>query len=120
MKIVFCLVFALGLSGFLYSQTKINLDDVDQHIGDSVIVCGKVFSSRYMSNAEKTPTFLNIGAKYPDQKLTVVIWGEVRKQFPGMPEQDYYNKEICITGKLELYKEKPQIVIKSSGQIELQ
>lgn len=103
--------FAVLLCSAVYNQTTIKPEDVNKHIGDSVTVCGKVFSARYMENVKNSPTFLNIGAPYPNQLLTVVIWGDTRKQFEGKPEDMYNGKEICISGKVELYKNKPQLVI---------
>ncbi|TMI63655.1 MAG: DNA-binding protein [Bacteroidetes bacterium] len=113
--LLFCSLF-LCLSS-IYSQDTIKLEDAKNKVGDSVTVCGKVFNARFVSNATNEPTFLNIGAAYPNQLLTVVIWGDIRKQFNGNPEDIFLNKEICITGKIELYKEKPQIVIKNKSQI---
>ena len=101
----------------IHSQDTIKLADVKNKVGDSVTVCGKVFNARFVSNATNEPTFLNIGAAYPNQLLTVVIWGDMRKQFKGNPEDLFLNKEVCITGKIELYKEKPQVVIKQMSQI---
>jgi hypothetical protein len=112
---LFCsFLFAYGI---VQSQTTIKLEDINQHIGDSVVVCGKAYGGRHLKSAKNSPTFLNIGAKYPDQLLTVVIWGDVRKDFTAKPEEDFANKDICITGKVELYKEKSQIEIRNPAQI---
>lgn len=119
MKPTLLLAFGLLVVNLCHSQTAINLEGVHQHVGDSVTVCGKVYSGRYLESANNSPTFLNIGAKYPDQLLTALIWNDVRKQLGGKPEDDYNNKEICISGKVELYKDKPQIVIKKPEQIRL-
>lgn len=97
-------------------QAKINLDDVSKHIGDSVIVCGKVVDMRYFETSRNQPTFLNIGAKYPDQKITVVIWGEIRKTFT-IGIEELKGKDICITGRIILYKEKAEIIIYRPDQI---
>jgi DNA/RNA endonuclease YhcR with UshA esterase domain len=113
--LLFCVLF-LCLSS-VYSQDTIKLEDVKNKVGDSVTVCGKVYNARFVSNATNEPTFLNVGAAYPNQLLTIVIWGTIRKQFTGNPEDIFLNKEICITGRIELYKEKPQIVIKESSQL---
>jgi len=100
-----------------FSQSTIQLEDVNKHIGDSVTVCGKVYTARYMDAAKNKPTFLNIGAAYPNQVLTVVIWDAVRQQFDGKPELIFANKEICIIGQIELYKDKPQIVVNKPDKI---
>jgi DNA/RNA endonuclease YhcR with UshA esterase domain len=112
--IVFCL-----LCVSVKAQTSIKLDEVSKHIGDSVTVCGKVSDMRYFENSNKQPTFLNMGDKYPNQQLTVVIWGETRKLFAGKVD-DMKGKDICITGRIILYKEKPEIVIEKTEQIVVQ
>jgi len=42
--------------------------------------------------------------------LTVVIWSDIREKLKGKPELDFKNKNVCISGKIELYKGSPQIV----------
>jgi micrococcal nuclease len=105
------------LVGPIFSQTTVSLDEVNNHIGDSITVCGKVYSTRYLVSAKGSPTFLNLGAAYPNQKLTVVIWSKVRNQFESLPEEMFDQKDVCVTGKIETYKGKPQIVINLSDQI---
>ncbi len=47
----------------------------------------------------------------------MVIWGDARKQFSNKPEEYYIGKTVCVTGKIELYRDKPQIVIANETQI---
>ena len=116
MKYIFLLI-TLNLSIIVNAQKSITLDEVGKHIGDSVKVCGQVYDTYYDSRAENTPTFLNIGAKYPNQLLTIVIWSEVRKQLDFKPEEFYKEKQICIVGKITEFQKKPQIVISTINQI---
>lgn len=102
---------------FSFCQTEIKVQDVSKHINDSVRVCGKAASIRFLENSEGQPTFINMGAAYPRQLLTIVIWGTVRSKFEKTPEDLFMDKEICVIGKIELYKEKPQIVITEPKQI---
>ena len=102
------------------AQKSINLDEVGKYIGDSVKVCGHVYDTYYAVRTENTPTFLNMGAKYPDQKLTVVIWGDVRKTFEFKPEEFYKDIQICIVGRITEYQGKPQIVITSREQLKME
>jgi DNA/RNA endonuclease YhcR with UshA esterase domain len=101
------------------AQTAIKLEDVGKHIGDSVTVCGKVADMRYFENSNNKPTLLNIGAKHPNAPLTVVIWENARALFTTKVE-DLMEKEICITGRIILYKEKPEIIIDRPEQIVVQ
>lgn len=119
MKPVYLTIFAICIAGILNAQTTIKLEEVSGHIGDSVTVCGKVDDMRYFESSKDQPTFLNVGGKYPNQLLTVVIWGAVRKQFTGKVE-DLKNKNICITGRIILYKEKAEIVIERPEQVIIQ
>lgn len=119
MKRIYISLFALLIASYVNGQTTIKLDEVSQHIGDSVTVCGKVDDMRYFETSKNQPTFVNIGGKFPNQLLTVVIWGDVRNQFTGKPE-DLKNKQVCITGRIVLYKEKPEIIIGEPTQIVLQ
>lgn len=103
-----------------FSQKVINSEDVSKHIGDTVRLCGKIYSARYLESSIKQPTLLNMGDKFPNQHLTVVIYGDDRAKFGYKPEQTLLDKNICITGKVELYRDKPQIVINDPFLIKLQ
>ena len=104
----------------LSAQQKVELKDVARHIGDSVIVCGKIYGGKYLGSASNQPTFLNMGAAYPNQPLTLVIWGAGRKGFSYIPEKKLNNKNVCVKGKIYVFKGKPQIVIKDEKQITIQ
>ncbi len=90
-----------------------------EHIGEKVKVCGRVYSSKYLKNSSSRPTFLDMGAPYPDQPLTVFIPGEARKRFPGAPEKIYAGADICITGTVLLYQGKPEIILEDPDQVTL-
>jgi hypothetical protein len=92
-------IFFVTFSITTFSQTQIKLEDAKNHIGDSAIVCGKVYSARFVSDATNEPTFLNLGASYPNQLLTVVIWGDVRKQFIRNPEDIFFQKKYLYNRK---------------------
>jgi hypothetical protein len=69
---------------------------------------------------KNSPTYLEIGAEYPNQLLTIVIWGKYRQNFEYRPEMVYAFRNACITGKLELNKDKPQIIVSKPSQVVLQ
>lgn len=119
MKKISATLVSLFLVAAVTAQTSIKLEEVSKHIGDSVTVCGKVADMRYFENSKNKPTFLNIGAKYPDQSLTLVIWETARALFTTKVD-DLMNKEICITGRIILFKEKPEIIIERPEQIVIQ
>jgi hypothetical protein len=100
-----------------HAQKDIKLEELREHIGDSVKVQGKIYGVRYLETSKNTPTFINIGAAYPNQLLTVVIWGDVRSKLPYKPEEKLKQGLLTIYGKVELFKDKPQIVISNPDQL---
>lgn len=42
------------------------------------------------------------------------------RTFPGKPEKDYANKNVCVTGKLIDYKGKPEIVATKPAEIKIE
>lgn len=67
--------------------------------------------------SSNNPTFINLGRAYPNPLLTMVIWGVRTKAMRPSPK-DVGNKMI-VPGKVELYKENPQIVIRWQNQFEI-
>jgi DNA/RNA endonuclease YhcR with UshA esterase domain len=60
-------------------------------------------------------TLVNLGAAYPDQVLTVVLKGEAIGIAAGLD-----GKTIKVTGKVEMYKGKPEIVVNEKDKITVQ
>jgi len=104
-KVLFVLLFGFSAK----AQQKITIEDAAKHEGDSVTICSKVFGGKYLSNAGVT--LLNVGGKYPDALLTLVIKDAARPAFTNKPEEFYTDKEVCITGKISMFKGKPQIEV---------
>jgi hypothetical protein len=110
-------VAAILLSMTATAQQQIKIEELSQHIGDSVTVCKKIYGGIFLEKSKGTPTFLNAGGSYPDAPLTIVIWPAAREQFATAPEVFYKNKEVCISGKVILYKDKPEIVVYNEKQL---
>ena len=90
------------------------------HVGETATVVGPVVGTKYSSTSKGKPTFLDLGADYPDpRRFTVVIWGEHRGAFPSPPEALYRGRTIAVTGRIELYRGVPEIEVASPDQIEL-
>jgi len=98
---------------------EVTAAEAARHVGEVARVCGFVASAAHIASVSGKPTFLNVGRAYPDQEFTAVIWGRVRSRFETPPERLYDGKTICVTGKIELYKGKPQITIEDPDQISL-
>ena len=118
-KITFSLAILLLCTIASKAQNTISIDEVQKHVGDSVKICTRIYGGIYLDRSQNKPTFLNAGAAYPNALLTLVIWGDVRSRFKEAPETYYKDKEICVTGKIILYKDKPEIIIYDEKQISL-
>lgn len=119
MKKIYLGLLAVIASASANAQASIKLEEVSKHVNDSVTVCGQVDDLRYFESSKNSPTFLNIGGKYPNQLLTVVIWGDVRKQFKNNPDE-LKGRQVCFTGRIILYKDRPEIVIGQPEQLVVQ
>ena len=100
-----------------FAQKTIDINEAINKVGDTVTICTKIYGGRFMENSKGSPTLLNAGASYPNSPLTVVVTGDARKLFDFKPEEYYKDKSICVTGVIELYKDKPQIVVTKTSQI---
>lgn len=86
------------------------------HIGEEKIIEGRIVDT-YRS---KTNTiFLNFEKPYPNHCFTAVIFSSDIYKFPENPEDYYYGKTVRISGEIKEYEGKPEIILKSVGQIEV-
>src|SRR5690349_24038353 len=97
-------------------QKKLTAAEAKDHVGETATVCGNVVSTRYAASTKGQPTFLNLDKPYPNQILTVVIWGNNRSKF-GRPEVEYDEKRICVTGKITEYRGVPEVIAEAPAQI---
>ena len=116
MKKTILFVIISFLISSAYCQTKIGIDSVNEHVGEKVTVCAKVYGTKALEKV----TFLNLGAAYPDSKLTIVIFAKDISNFKVTPDQMYEDKNICVTGVIKEYQGKPEIIISSSNEISVQ
>jgi micrococcal nuclease len=96
-------------------ESAIAAAEAAAHAGQRATVCGLVADSRWLGPGRFT--FLNLGRPYPDQDLTVVIRDGDRTAFPVPPEKAYREREICVTGRIEIYRGAPQIVVRGPEAI---
>ena len=81
-------------------------------------VCDKV-SDTFQGKGENKITYLNFGGNYPDHKFTVVIFPQDLNNFPFVPSVRYKDKNVCVTGMISIFKEKPQIIVETVDKIEV-
>lgn len=103
------------------SAQSISPKDAVRYDGKVVTVCGVVSSARYLAEStgrasSHNPTFLNFGGKFPNHDFTAVIFEDNREKF-GEPEKSCLNKNVCVTGKVQIYREKPEVVLTEPEQL---
>ena len=97
------------------AQTPVVVSDAqaEQHIGQDVTVEGVVTA---VSTSRKGNTFINFGGVYPNQTFTGWIpAGTPLATDDSIPTLQ--GKKIKITGRIELYRGKPEIRVLEKSQI---
>jgi DNA/RNA endonuclease YhcR with UshA esterase domain len=81
------------------------------HIGQSITIEGIVSEVHVADRA----TFIDIGGRYPDEEFTGVIFPESYSAFPDVAELE--GKTVDISGTVQLYRGKPEIILRSADQV---
>jgi DNA/RNA endonuclease YhcR with UshA esterase domain len=95
-----------------YAQKVIKTDSVKAYVGKEVTVKGTVSE---ITVTKSGLTYLNIDGKFPDNKFTALVFKRDAEPFGDL--KVWEKKKIEITGKIEDYKGKPQIVLTKPDQI---
>ncbi len=111
-KFVFTLVLLFtGVITFAQSGT-VSPDSAKYHEGALTTVCGKVFGTH---TGNTGVVMLNFGGVYPDNAFTAVIFADDVSKFKKADE--YNGKQLCVTGRIKLYKGKAEVVLKEANQL---
>jgi hypothetical protein len=120
MKLLFLYVTILAaFAACDRSGEEVSLAKAPQYVGERRTVCGTVAKADYFPLSRAEPTYLRLTAPDSPTGFTAVIWGAARKNFANAPEREYQGKQICVTGDIVLYEEKPLIVVSRPKQIEV-
>lgn len=107
--LILALLFAIAVE----AQT-ITPDQAKDSIGKKATVCGMVTSAKSTDKA----TFLNFGGEYPNHVFTAVVFAADLPKFTDLVSLK--GKNVCITGQITPYKNKPQIVMTAAPQLKVQ
>lgn len=87
-------------------------EEAAKHVGETATITGRVDS---FHQSGKGNIFLNMGGRYPNQAFTAFIPSASASQFTNA--QQYDGKTVSASGKIQLYKGKPEIIVTSPSQI---
>jgi DNA/RNA endonuclease YhcR with UshA esterase domain len=114
-RVLFCVAavfvaicFSAGEPPPVYTTTQ-----AASHIGEMATVCGTVAGTHHSGRGN---TFVNLDRAYPNQAFTAFI--PASSASAGADLRSLEGKNICVTGKVALYKGKPEIVVTTKEQIQ--
>lgn len=93
--------------------------EAESYTGETGCVRCLVAATEYVAGIKGEPTFLDCDEPYPDQTMSVIIWGKDRHEFPADPEEYYRGKTICVCGFIGIFGGKPEITAREGSQIEV-
>jgi len=114
MKKYFLLAFIVFGFISINAQEKYTTEEASKHIGEDAVVSGVITQ---ISTPRNGITYLNIDGKFPDNIFTGVIFKKDASVFENIKELE--GKNVELTGKIEEYKGKPQIILKKPEQIKI-
>ena len=98
-------------------SVAIDVNKASEYEGKLVNTCAKVYSTKVLDS--NGMTFLNLGAEYPNSPLTIVIYSDSLGNFDNKPADYYKGKNICIAGRIKIYKGKPEIIINNQNALQV-
>ncbi|MGH7072914.1 MAG: exodeoxyribonuclease VII large subunit [Stellaceae bacterium] len=87
--------------------------DARAHVGQTVTVEGTV--SNVHTSGRSGTVFLDIGGRYPHNAFTAVIFKRDTAKFHGVAALN--GKTVDVTGKVQLYRGRPEIILNGAGQL---
>lgn len=104
---------------YLYSQEPVSADSLAKYEGHLVTVCAKV-TGTHVTDGKSRTTYINFGKLYPDHTFTVVIFEKDLANFSYKPAIRLLDKKVCVSGKIKIYKGKPEMIINREALIRIE
>lgn len=96
---------------------SITPDSAKYHIDELTTICGIVSGTH--TTATQT-TLINFGNPFPNNSFTAAIMAKDTAKFSEYnPIRNLENLKVCVTGRIRMYKDKPEIILKSANQIRI-
>lgn len=99
------------------SSVNIDIEKAKDYEDKLIYTCSKVYSTKVLES--NGMTFLNVGGEYPNSPLTIVIYKDSLSNFDNVPAEFYKGKNICVIGKVKIYKGKAEIIVNTQHAIQI-
>ncbi len=106
------LLFGLSVLSTPALAQTISATEASAHVGETVTVRGVVDE---VHTTGRGTTFLDLGGTYPDEAFTGVIFSEDVGAFPNA--QSLEGRTVDISGPVQLYHGRPEIILRSATQL---
>ena len=93
-------------------EKVVSWEDAGRREGEEIVVEGTIVRTH---RAEKV-IYLNFHANWK-RYLTLVIFVKDLPLFPANPETAYKGKKVRVRGEVKIYKDRPEMVVRSPGDI---
>lgn len=92
----------------------IAVKDVASHVGQTATVVGMVDN---VHQSHSNMIFVDMGGAYPNNAFSAVVFAKDAGKFPNL--MPLKGKKVGITGKIEMYNNKPEIVLHTADQVKM-
>lgn len=117
MKTFFLLFVAETLSFNAISQTWIKVEEAAKHKGQVINLVGLVSHVQHVKDRQRYITLTGLGGKNSNHSLTLIVKDPVYPTGEETLDTSYLNQYVQVSGRIKMYKGKPQIVISKENQI---
>jgi hypothetical protein len=90
-------------------------EEAPAHVGQKVTVEGIISDVHHAKSGRAT--FLNMGGRYPNNVFTGVIFADDASKFPNVDL--LIGKTVGISGSIQDYHGRPEIILNDAGQIKI-
>lgn len=88
--------------------------EASTHVGQTATVVGVVSGTHVTA---KGTEFLDFGPRYPQEDFTIVIFASSALKFGNVDQ--YYGKKLAVTGQIESYRGRTEIILRSPDQLRM-
>ena len=108
----FVVVLGLTAAALPARAETIAPSDAKTHVGQTVTIHASVDE---VKTGRGGATFLDMGGAFPDNAFAAVIFASDLAKFPSA--KTLKGKTVAISGPVELYQGKPEIILKTADQL---